>query len=93
MPADKQEKHQEKPGKAKPSRYTAKPSRYTPPTPRTVKHSPPWVPVVMFACFGLGVLIVILNYMSALPGDASNGYLFLGLGFVTAGFLIATQYK
>ncbi|MGH9001025.1 MAG: cell division protein CrgA [Acidimicrobiia bacterium] len=70
-----------------------KPSRYTPPTPRHLVRSPTWVPVLMFVCFGLGVLIVILNYLSALPGDASNGYLFLGLGFVTAGFLIATKYR
>jgi hypothetical protein len=47
----------------------------------------------MFVLFGLGVLTIILNYMNALPGDASNGYLFLGLGFVTGGFMTATQYR
>ena len=79
--------------KNKPSRYTAKPSRYTPPTPKTVRHSPVWVPALMFTLFGLGVLIVILNYLGAMPGDTNNWYLFLGLGFVTGGFLVATQYR
>ena len=40
-----------------------------------------------------GVLIIVLNYLGLLPGEASNGYLFLGLGFITAGFLLATQYR
>ena len=52
-----------------------------------------WVPVLMFTGFGLGILIIILNYLSLLPGEAKNGYLFLGLGFITAGFLLATQYR
>ena len=52
-----------------------------------------WVPVLMFTGFGLGVLIIVLNYLGLLPGGAGNGYLFLGLGFITAGFLLATQYR
>jgi hypothetical protein len=47
----------------------------------------------MFTGFGLGVLIIILNYLGVLPGGAGNGYLFLGLGFITGGFLLATQYR
>jgi hypothetical protein len=71
----------------------SKRSRYTPPPPKKAPPSPPWVPVLMFTGFGLGVLIIILNYLGLLPGEASNGYLFLGLGFITAGFLLATQYR
>ena len=74
-------------------RSKSKRSRYTPPPPKKAPPSPPWVPVLMFTGFGLGVLIIILNYLNLLPGDASNGYLFLGLGFITAGFLLATQYR
>lgn len=80
------------------SRTTGRPStpteggRYTPPIPREQKVSPPWVPVLMFVLLGLGVLTIFLNYVGALPGDASNGYLLLGLGFITAGFIVATNY-
>lgn len=66
--------------------------RYTPPIPREQKVSPMWVPVVMFGCLGLGVLIIVLNYLNLLPGDASNGYLLVGLALITVGFITATQY-
>ena len=66
--------------------------RYTPPIPREIKVSPMWVPILMFALLGLGVLTIVLNYVNLLPGDASNGYLLLGLGFITGGFITATYY-
>jgi hypothetical protein len=72
---------------------TATPSgRYTPPIPREQKVSPMWVPVLMFACLGLGVAVIVLNYLNMLPGEANNWYLILGLGLITAGFITATQY-
>ena len=71
---------------------TSTPSgRYTPPIPREEKVSPPWVPVVMFGCLILGVAVIVLNYLNLLPGDASNGYLLVGLGLITVGFVTATQ--
>jgi hypothetical protein len=66
--------------------------RYTPPIPREQKVSPMWVPILMFSLLALGVLTIVLNYMNLLPGDASNGYLLLGLGFITGGFITATYY-
>jgi hypothetical protein len=66
--------------------------RYTPPIPREDKVSPWWVPALMFAFLGLGVLVIVLNYVGLLPGDTSNGYLLLGLGFITVGFVVATNY-
>ena len=66
--------------------------RYTPPIPREQKVSPPWVPVLMFVLLGLGVAVIFLNYVNLLPGDASNGYLLLGLAFITGGFVVATNY-
>lgn len=66
--------------------------RYTPPIPRAQKVSPTWVPVLMFTLLGLGVLTIILNYVNLLPGDANNGYLVLGLGLITGGFITATYY-
>lgn len=66
--------------------------RYTPPIPNTQKVSPMWVPVLMFALLGLGVAVIVLNYLNLLPGDASNVYLLIGLVLITAGFVTATQY-
>ena len=66
--------------------------RYTPPIPRAQKISPAWVPILMFAFLGLGVLVIVLNYVNLLPGEASNGYLLLGLALITLGFVTATNY-
>ena len=70
----------------------AESGRYTPPIPKEQKVSPLWVPVLMFALLGLGVLVIVLNYVDLLPGDASNGYLLLGLLLITGGFITATNY-
>jgi len=82
-----------KPG-APTGRVTPKPTaRYTPPVPRTEKVSPRWVPVVMFASLGLGMLVILANYVSLLPGGKpSNLYLLLGLALITMGFVTATRY-
>jgi hypothetical protein len=40
----------------------------------------------------LGVLIILLNYLTVLPGSASAWYLLAGLGVVFAGFGMATRY-
>jgi cell division protein CrgA len=74
-------------------RSKSKRSRYTPPPPKKAPPSPTWVPVLMFTFFGLGVLVIVLNYLGLLPGEAKNSYLFLGLGLITAGFMLATQYR
>lgn len=67
--------------------------RYTPPVRREVKVSPRWVPVLMFALLGLGVTVIILNYLGVLPGGSDNTYLLLGLAAITGGFITATQYR
>ena len=66
-------------------------------TPSTVdqsnvgKVSPTWVPVLMFAFFALGLLVIFFNYVGWLPGGVDNWYLLLGLGFVLGGIVTATQ--
>ncbi len=63
---------------------------------RAHRPSPTWVPVLMFALWGLGLLVIILNYMQILPGatDGGNGwYLVGGLGSILAGIIVATQYR
>jgi hypothetical protein len=68
-------------------------SRYTPPVPRKVKVSPRWVPIAMGVLLALGSALIILNYLNILPGGASNAYLLVGLGMITAGFITATQWR
>lgn len=70
--------------------------RYTPPQPVKVsltEGTRPWVPYVMFGLFGIGLLSIILNYVSLLPGAPSNWYLLGGLISITGGFMAATQLK
>ncbi|MDA8262419.1 MAG: cell division protein CrgA [Actinomycetota bacterium] len=67
--------------------------RYTPPVPMSRKRSRPWVAVALFALLGLGVLVILLNYLIVLPGGASNWYLLLGLALMAGGFLMATRYR
>lgn len=82
-------------------RVTAKgsgsPSRYTPRTATASKApSPRWVPITMFSLWGAGLLVIILNYMSVLPGsqDGGNGwYLVGGLVAILAGIMVSTQYR
>jgi hypothetical protein len=69
-------------------------ARYTPPTARYEDMpSPLWVPILMFTLFGLGMVTIFLNYVSLLPGATSNWYLLMGLGFILAGIITATQYR
>jgi hypothetical protein len=69
-------------------------SRYTPPVPISYKESPPWVPIIMFAFFALGMVIIFLHYVDLfLPGASSNWWLFAGLGSILAGIITATQYR
>jgi Cell division protein CrgA len=68
-------------------------SRYTPPTPKSVKVSPPWVPALMFALLLLGAVMIVLNYLELLPGSVTNWYLLGGLGLILGGIFTATQYR
>lgn len=68
--------------------------RYTPPTPNKADlPSPTWVPVLMFALFGLGFLSIFLNYTETLPGSPSGWWLVGGLGGILAGIITATQLR
>jgi hypothetical protein len=71
----------------------AKRSRYTPPPPKKAAPSPLWVPVVMATLLLVGLAVVLLNYLGALPGEQENRYLLLGLGLITSGFVLATTYR
>ncbi len=68
--------------------------RYTPPKPKSAKHSPLWVPVAMFTLLGCGLVVILANYLSLLPGgEAQNSDLILGLALIVGGFVLSTQYR
>ena len=67
-------------------------NRYTPPIDRSEKVSPRWFGVLIIAMFGLGVLIVILNYAGLLPGGVNNAWLIAAIGAIFVGLLLATRY-
>lgn len=71
----------------------SKRSRYTPPPPKKAPPSPLWVPVVLATLMLTGLAVVLLNYLDAMPGEAENRYLVLGLGLITGGFGLATTYR
>lgn len=71
-------------------------SRYTPPNAGRGKLGPSgrWVPITMFGLLGIGVLMIVINYMSVLlPGAPSNWYIVGGLGAILAGIMVATQWR
>lgn len=51
------------------------------------------VPVLMFGLMGLGLLIILLNYVVTAFGAPSNWYLLAGLGLILGGIVAATQYR
>jgi hypothetical protein len=76
------------------TRRPSKGSRYTPPAPKNVKHSALWLPVTMFTCLALGVLVIAGNYLELLPGGAvSNNFLLIGLGLLIVGFVLSTFFR
>ncbi|HLG66735.1 MAG TPA: cell division protein CrgA [Acidimicrobiales bacterium] len=79
-----------RPGRSRPAEESG---RYTPPVPRSVRRSPRWFGTAMLALLVLGVLMILLNYLSVLPGSVSVWYLVGGLGLIFAGFLMATRYR
>jgi hypothetical protein len=79
---------------AAPTRRPTKGSRYTPPAPKKTKSSQLWVPVTMFTCLVLGVVVIAGNYMQLLPGgDVSNNFLLIGLVLLVSGFVLSTFFR
>ncbi len=74
------------------SKVVAPSGRYTAPIPTEYRSSPWWMPVIMLTFFGLGIICILLNYLSFLPGGPSNGYLLGGLGLIVVGFIVATRW-
>ena len=71
---------------------------YTPPPTRSPKKqvSPPWVAPAMCACFLIGIVWLVLYYVTggSLPVKAlTNWNLLIGFGFIIAGFGVSTQWR
>jgi Cell division protein CrgA len=67
--------------------------RYTRAIPSRNRKSPLWFGVLILGLLLGGVLLIIFNYTSLLPGGASVWYLIAGLVMMLAGFLLATRYR
>lgn len=79
------------------SRARAK-TAYTPPPARSAKKrvSPPWVAPVMLGLFVVGIIWLVLFYVTAgsLPIKSLDSWnLLIGFGFIVAGFGVSTQWR
>jgi hypothetical protein len=70
--------------------------RYQPPPKKKPKPSPRWYgPLILAIMFG-GVVVIVLNYLNLMPtstGQASNLWLWVGLGAIAVGFMGSTQLR
>ncbi len=55
--------------------------------------SPRWFVVTMSSLMIVGVLMIVLNYLTLLPGSVSRWYLWGGLASIGMGFLMTTKYN
>lgn len=79
------------------SKVRAKPA-YTPPPTRNARKrpSPPWVAPLMVGCLLVGIVWLVLFYVTnaAWPISAFGNYnLIVGFVFIVAGLGIATQWR
>ena len=49
--------------------------------------------LIMASLMVLGVLMIVLNYLTVLPGSVSKWYLWSGLGLIGVGFIMTTEYR
>lgn len=78
-----------------------KKSAYTPPptatSPKKRKPSPVWLAPLMLALFGIGVLWLVVFYITEgdmpLVSGLENWNLLVGFGFIIAGFGLSTQWR
>jgi hypothetical protein len=54
--------------------------------------SPPWVAWLMFLFFGIGLLIIVINYTN-IAWETNNWALVAGLVSIVVGFLTATKLR
>ena len=47
---------------------------------------------LFFTFLGTGVVVIIANYLGSLPFETQAWALWYGLGLISAGFVVATQW-
>jgi Cell division protein CrgA len=62
-----------------------------PPKPKP-KESGPWVGALFFTFLAAGVIIIVTHYLGVLPNGTQPYQLWLGLGMISASFIVATQW-
>jgi len=67
--------------------------RYTAPVPRSIRRSSPLLGIGVLLCLLGGLLMILLNYLTVLPGSTSTWYLVVGLVVIFGGFVLATRYR
>lgn len=63
-----------------------------PPPKAKPKQSPVWVPAIFFTLLVGGVIVIIAHYLGVLPGGTQAFQLWVGLGMISASFMVATQW-
>ena len=67
-----------------------------PPKPAPVKEkgpSPTWYIAIMFALMGIGVLVIVVNYIGLIPGGTESIWLLSGLGAIAVGFGMTLNFR
>jgi hypothetical protein len=65
--------------------------KYTPPPKPKPKPSPKWVPIIMISLLGLGVIDLVLYYLTILPGGVWP--LLTGFGLIAGGFVTGVFWR
>jgi hypothetical protein len=83
------------PGTGGVGRYTSAEhsGRYTRPIPKKVRRSAPWFGPLIIFMFVVGILMILLNYLTVLPGSVSTWYLVSGIVVIFLAFVLATRYR
>jgi cell division protein CrgA len=82
-------------GKQRPRRASDR-YRLDPDRKQRHKASPRWYGPLILTIMGIGVVMIVANYMGILPGTSAsprNAYLFGGLALIALGFLGTTRWR
>jgi hypothetical protein len=79
--------------KSKQRQRSKRRSYVAPPPKRKPKESPPWFGWLILGVMGVGVLLIVFNYMKLLPGATNQAYLWAGLGLIAVGFGLSTRLR
>lgn len=71
----------------------SKRSRYIPPPKPKPKPSPPWVPILMISLLAIGVIDLILYYLTLLPGGSPLWGLLGGFTLIASGFFVGVFWR